>query len=105
MPITMIILSWLLKLILIVTVVLYSGMVLTNYAVRGSDYCIHFNFGEFGWSIEQVLVWCGVRLLGGTVRTVRAIWELLIQASADVGQWFISKGSKRVQEEFRSRFL
>ena len=94
-----------LKLAFIVTVALYCGMVLTNYAVRGSAYSVRFDFGDPAWSIKQLLVWCGVRLLAGIVRTIKAVLDLLIEASADVGEWFISTRSERVQAEFRSRFL
>jgi hypothetical protein len=105
MAIATVIFVWFLKLVFVAFVALYSGMVLTNYAVRGSDYQLRFDFGEPAWSVKQLLVWCGVRLLAGIVRTIEAVLNQLIQASADVGEWFISKRSERVQAEFRSRFL
>jgi hypothetical protein len=105
MSIATFIFGWFLRLAFIVTVALYSGMVLTNYAVRGSNYRVRFDFGDPAWSIKQLLVWCGVRLLAGIVRTIKAVLDLLIEASADVGEWFISTRSERVQAEFRSRFL
>ncbi|HTV53760.1 MAG TPA: hypothetical protein VMI06_02475 [Terriglobia bacterium] len=97
--------GWFLRLAFIVTIALYCGMVLTNYAVRGSAYRVRFDFGDPAWSIKQLLVWCGVRLLAGIVRMMKAVLDLLIEASADVGEWFISTRSERVQAEFRSRFL
>jgi hypothetical protein len=97
--------GWLVKLVFVVTTALYCGMVLTNYALHGAEYRVRFDFGDPAWSIKQLVVWCGVRLLSGFVRTIKAALNLLIEASADVGEWFISTRSERIQAEFRSRFL
>lgn len=97
---------WFLKLALLLGVLLYSGLVLTSYiAFRGSDYQPHFNFSEAAWSLEQFALWCGVTALGLAVRLQKTISDQLIQASADVGEWFISKCSAKAQVEVRSRFL
>jgi hypothetical protein len=105
MAIATFIFGWFLKLVFLATIGLYSGMVLTNYVVRGSDYHVRFDFGEPAWSMKQLLVWCGVRVLAAIVRMLGLALDQLIQASADVGEWFISRRSERVQAEFRSRFL
>lgn len=99
------IVSWFLKLVLLLGILLYSGLVVTSYIAFGSDYQPHFNFNEPAWSLEQFALWCGVTALGLGVRLQEAISEQLIQASADVGEWFISKCSAKAQVEFRSRFL
>lgn len=100
------ILWWLLKLALLLSILLYGGLVLTSYiAFRGFRYQAHFDFDEPAWSLEQFALWCGVKALGLAVRLEKAISEQLIQASADVGEWFISKCNPKTQAEFRSRFL
>lgn len=97
---------WFLKLALLLGILLYGGLVLTSYIAFGGSGCqAHFNFNEPAWSLEQFALWCGVRALGLAVRLQKAISEQLIQASADVGEWFISKCSAKAQGEFRSRFL
>lgn len=106
MIIPMAILWWFIKLALLLGIFLYGVLVLASYfAFRESCYHAHFDFDEPVWSLERFALWCGVRAFSLAVRLRKAISEQLIQASADVGEWFIAKCSAEAQAEFRSRFL
>jgi hypothetical protein len=49
-------------------------------------------------------VWLGVKVLEACLRFARAILNMLLEASAEVGEWFIRR-TLAVQESVRSRFL
>jgi len=50
-----------------------------------------------------LVVWLGVKVLGGCLRIARAILNMLLEASAEVGEWFI-RVSPAVRKSIRSRF-
>jgi hypothetical protein len=50
------------------------------------------------------LVWLGVKVLKACLRIARIVLNMLLEASAEVGEWFIGL-IPAVQESVRSRFL
>lgn len=105
MIVTALVFGWALKVALIAIAILYGGLVLANYATGGARYPLRLDPEEPARSLQQILVWAGVKLLDAMVRTLKVLWEMLSDASAEVGEWFVSRRSPRVQAEFRSHFL
>ena len=85
-------------------VALYAWMVLMRYRSDGPHYRLSLDPQDPARSLQHLAVWLGVRVLEGCLRMARVILNLLLEASADVGEWFI-RLSPSVQESIRSRFL
>jgi hypothetical protein len=83
-----------LKLALFSAVVVYAGAVLVSYSHEGSGYSFRFNRRRPAWTAEHVLVWFGVKLVGGMVRVGRPALNMLSEASAEVGEWVIARSPK-----------
>jgi hypothetical protein len=83
----------------------YGSLVLTTYAMAGAHYWPWLDRKEASLSIAQVLVWGGVQLLDLVIRMLKVVWELLVEASAEVGEWCIARCSTRAQAQHRLRFL
>jgi hypothetical protein len=54
--------------------------------------------------VQNLLVWLGVKVLDVCLRFAGAIFNMLLEASAEVGEWFMRR-SPAVQQSIRSRFL
>jgi len=93
-------LSWL----VVAATALYVGVVLVSYRTAGPRYRLDLNLQQPARSTQQLIVWLGVKLLEGCVRIAKSILNTLLEASAEVGEWFMRR-SPAVQESIRSRFL
>ena len=82
----------------------YAGMVLMGYRTDGPYYRLSFQLRDPARSVKHLLVWLGVKVLQGCLWFATAILNALLEASAEVGQWFM-RLSPAVQESIRSRFL
>ena len=83
---------------------LYVGLVLMRYRTDGPRYRLNFNPQDPARSAQNLAVWVGVKVLEGCVRIARPILTMLLEASAEVGEWFMRR-SPAVKESIRSRFL
>jgi len=54
--------------------------------------------------VQHLVVWLGVKVLAACLRFAGAVFNMLLEASAEVGEWFMRR-SPTVQESIRSRFL
>ncbi len=93
------------KLLLVAFGVLYVGLVLMTYRTDGPRYPLRIDLSDPARSAERLLLWLGVRALDGVLRLGRAMLDVLSETSAQVGEWYISRRSVKVQSEFRSRYL
>jgi hypothetical protein len=84
---------------------LYLGLVLMTYSVFGPAYPLRMNAERPLVSIERLVIWLGVRTLYLVLRFLRITWDLLRDASAEVGDWFVRRSSENMQAAYRSRFL
>jgi hypothetical protein len=82
----------------------YAGMVLMRYRTDGPHYRLSFEVHDPARSLQHLAVWLGVKVLEGCLRITRAILNVLLEASAEVGEWFI-RLNPTMQESIRSRFL
>jgi len=83
----------LIKLGLLAAGVLYAVQILKTYASAraGQPHWPPLNRKEPIRSAEQVLIWGGVFIVAVMVRLVRPLVDTLSEASAEVGEWAISR--------------
>jgi hypothetical protein len=99
-----IVLGHLLSWLVVAAAALYVGIVLVSYRTAGPRYRLNLNLHEPGRSTQQLGVWLGVKVLEGFVRVAKSTLNTLLEASAEVGEWFMRR-NPAVQESIRSRFL
>ncbi len=95
----------LLKLLIVGGALLYAGLVLMSYRVEGPHAPLRLDIADPARSLERLLVRLGVKTLDAVLRSARRFLDLLAEASAEVGAWFIERRSAKVQETVRSRFM
>jgi hypothetical protein len=83
---------------------LYAGMVLITYYTEGPNCRLSFELRDPARSAVHLVVWLGVKVLQACLWLAGAILNMLLEASAEVGEWFLRR-SPAVQESIRSRFL
>lgn len=81
---------------------LYAGMVLMRYRTEGPHYRFSFQLQDPARSVQGLVVWLGVKALGGCLRIARLIWNILLEASVEVGESYI-RIRPAVRESTRSR--
>jgi hypothetical protein len=94
-----------LKIIMVGLAVLYAGMVLMAMRTEGLDYRPRWNWNDIARSTEQLVVWGGVRIVARASQAAKSALEVLTEASADLGEWFVHQRGGNVEAKFRSRFL
>ncbi|HEX5412845.1 MAG TPA: hypothetical protein VFZ27_13430 [Terriglobia bacterium] len=77
------------KLLIVGAVILYAGMAIIILQSEGTQYRVRRNWRDPARTVETFLVWAGVRIASLTLRLLRAILDLLEEASADVGEWIL----------------
>jgi hypothetical protein len=94
----------LLKLLALAAGAIYTGMVLMKYRTDGPRYRPNFELRDPARSMQNLVVWLGVKVLDACLRFAGAIFNMLLEASAEVGEWFMRR-SPAVRQSMRSRFL
>jgi hypothetical protein len=92
-----------LKLVTVVAGARYVGMVLMKYRTAGPHYRLNLELRDLAGSAEHLLVWLGVKVLDACLRAARVIFNMLLEASIEVAEWFMRR-SPAVEERVRSRF-
>ena len=83
------ILNGFLELALLAVVAVYTGLVLTNYGTAGRHVHPRVDWRDPLHSAGRLAVWLGVVALALAVRIMTPIFEMLSEASAEVGEWFV----------------
>ena len=83
---------------------IYAGMVLMRYRTDRPHYRLSFDLRDPARSMQHLVVWLGVKVFDACLRLAAAIFNMLLEASAEVGEWFLRR-SPAVQQTIRSRFL
>jgi len=83
--------SGFLKLALLAGAALYSGRVLMSYLSDESHLRPQIDWRDPAHSAERLAVWLGVKTLGRAVRVAIRTFGMLSEASADVGEWLLSR--------------
>jgi hypothetical protein len=98
-------LVWTLKLLLGAAAIVYVGLVVMSYATHGARYRPRVDFNNPLRSIERLLLWLGVKTVATILQGLEAALNVLAEASADVGEWFVERRSQKAQAQFRSHVL
>jgi len=84
------ILSGFLELVLLAGLALYAGLVVVRYLTYGPRLRPEVDLRDPAHSSEQLAVWLGVNIVALAVRAGSRVFGMLSEASADVGDWFLS---------------
>ncbi len=99
------VLGWTLRLLLGGGLVVYLGLVLMIYATDGPRYRARFDPQSPFRSVERLLLWLGVKIVATVLQALKAATSIFAEASAEVGEWLITRRSPKAQAEFRSHVL
>jgi hypothetical protein len=80
----------LLKLAMVAGAALYFGLVLTNYRTERAPVRPQMKWRDPAHSAQRLAIWLGVKALALAIRMGTPIFGMLSEASADVGDWFLS---------------
>jgi hypothetical protein len=94
----------LLKWLAVAAGAIYAGMVLMRYRMDRPNYRLSFELRDPARSLQHLVVWLGVKAFDACLRFAAAIFNMLLEASAEVGEWVLRR-SPTVQQSIRSRFL
>jgi hypothetical protein len=83
---------------------LYAGIVLMRLRTDRPHYRLSFELRDPGRWVENLVIWPGVKVSEGCLRIASCILNILLEASAEVGEWFMRR-SPAVVERIRARFL
>jgi hypothetical protein len=89
--------SGFLKLALLAGAALYTGLVLVSYRNDGPRVCPRIDWRDPAHSAGHWAVWLGVETLALAVRVATSIYGMLSEASAEVGDWFLSRRHDELQ--------
>jgi len=78
------------KLALLAGGAVYAGLVLVNSRTEGSHLRPQVGWRDPAHSAERWAVWLGVVAFAVVARVASRIFGMLSEASADVGEWFLS---------------
>ena len=82
---------------------LYAGMVVMRYCTDEPCFCPAFQLRNPVRSAERLGVWLGVKALEGFLGIARLLLSVLLEASAEVGEWYLRRRTDML-EKIRSRF-
>lgn len=82
--------SGLLKLALLAGTAVYGGLVLMSFRTEGPHLRPMVDWRDPAGSAERLAIWLGVKALTLVVRMGTPVFEMLSEASAEVGEWFLS---------------
>ena len=85
------IISVFVKLAFLAAAATYSGLVLMSYLTNGAHLRPRFDLRGPARSAQRLAVWLGVMALALAVRAAARIFAMLSEASAEVGEWFLSR--------------
>ena len=68
----------------------YAGFVSLSYVTYGPRSRPQFDLSHPAGSAENLIVWAGIKLVALLVPVAKPIIAMLAEASAEVGDWFLS---------------
>ena len=94
-----------LKLLIVAGVAVYAGLMLISFRTDGPRSVLRLEPSDPARWAERLLVWLGVKAVAAAIRIVRGLFDMLSEASAEVGEWFLRRRNPEVQAAIRSRFI
>ena len=79
------------ELVLLTGAMFYLTLVLISYLEDNSPAWPRFDARDPLRFCEHLAVWLGVKLVALTVRVAAPIFAMLSEASAELGEWFLSR--------------
>ena len=76
-----------------VAIVFYAGLVLIALKCKEPPQ-LKFNWNEPARSGERILMWAGALTVGFIWRELKAVLDILEDASADIGEWVFHRGTR-----------
>jgi hypothetical protein len=92
------------KLLAVAAGAIYAGIVLMRFRAGKPHYRLTFELRDPGRSVENLVIWPGVKVLEGCLQIASCILNILLEASAEVGVWCMRR-RPAVVERIRARFL
>jgi hypothetical protein len=83
---------------------LNAGMALIKYRTVGRCYRLNLELRDPARAAGHLAVWLGVKVFAACLQMARAVFHMLLEASAEVGEWSMRR-SPAVQERIRSLFV
>jgi hypothetical protein len=83
--------SGLLNVVLLLAGLFYATLVLLSYLEGRGRVRPEFSRSNLGRSLERLAVWLGVKTLALAVRMGTPIFDMLSEASAEVGEWVLNR--------------
>jgi len=83
--------SGFLELVVLGGLALYTGLVVVSYLTYRPRPRPRVDLRDPARSVEHLAVWLGVNILVLAVRAGGRVFGMLSEASADVGEWFLSR--------------
>ncbi len=80
-----------LKLLLVAFSFFYASMVLISYRLNGPHYPLQFDRRDPGRSAESLAIWLGIQLVRVVVRVSKPVVDVLLDVSAELGEWVIRR--------------
>ncbi|MBI1983212.1 MAG: hypothetical protein HYS61_03330 [Acidobacteria bacterium] len=93
------------KVFLVGAGVLYVGLVLMSYRLEGPRSRLRLDFRNPARSAENFLVWLGIKALAAARHGGKAALDVLSEASAEVGEWYIRRRGIDAEVAYRSRYF
>lgn len=93
------------KLVACAFAAIYVGLVLTSYRVEGERPRPRLSLADPARSLERLVIWVGVEGLTLVINALVAIYDLLTDISADLGDYYVRRHPQGKMAEIRSRFL
>lgn len=78
------------------TGVLYLCLVLDTYRREGRDFRLRVSWRDPARSGLYFSVWLGLHVLDFTVRLARSALDILTEASAEVGEWYLRRRGRAI---------
>jgi hypothetical protein len=75
---------------------LYLGLVLAVYRHEGRAFRMRWALRDPSRSALYLLVWLGVRVVDALDRFFRRTFDILYDASADVGEWYLRRRGRPI---------
>jgi hypothetical protein len=94
-----------LKLFVVFAILVYAGVVLTEYAIDREYYQPRLDIWHPVGSALQMFLWAGVKILHLFLVLGRLLLDQLFAASADVATWTVERCAPELQRKVHERFL
>ena len=91
------------NLLIVGAVLFYVGLVTVVYLTGGLHRAPTFSWRDPARAARNLLIWVGVKAMGGIVRVAKPACEMFTDASAELGEVLLGRRSAKVEAAVWSR--